>query len=471
MEASALRQTTRAPLLAGISPYLRLQRDERLVALARRGHPAAFEVLVRRYQARLLAFCRGMLGSTEDAEDVLQEVFASAYKALLADERPINARPWLYRIARNRCLNHLRGARPAGVDSMDVFEHDNGASTVETVQRREELRLIVADVQRLPESQRSALLLREMENLSYDQIALAMDTTVPAVKSLLVRARVSLAEANEARSLTCDEVRLELGRVEEGLARLSAPVRRHARSCERCKRFRVELRRTSRALAAAYPVPVLLLLKNLLAGKLLGGAGAGGAGVGGGAAAGGAAVGGAGAGAGGAITAALTPMAVKGAAGLAATAALTAGAIEVDRLRERDSERARAVVSEPVERPAPDASAGSAAAATAPSAQQRDDRERDAHGDRASRERTAPDRDRSTRDRGNGGGGSGAAPAGSAPVDPYTGQPVEPAPEVDPYTARPGPEDKRADAASASRPDGHDGAAAELLRTVTPAPE
>ena len=53
-----------------------------------------------------------MLGSTEDAEDVLQEVFAAAYNAMLADDRPINARPWLYRIARNRCLNHLRRPSP-----------------------------------------------------------------------------------------------------------------------------------------------------------------------------------------------------------------------------------------------------------------------------------------------------------------------------------------------------------------------
>jgi RNA polymerase sigma factor (sigma-70 family) len=468
MEASALRQTTRAPRLAGISPYLRLQRDERLVALVRRGNAAAFEVLVRRYQARLLAFCRGMLGSTEDAEDVLQEVFASAYKALLADERPINARPWLYRIARNRCLNHLRGAKAAGVDSMDVFEHDNGATTAETVQRREELRLIVADVQRLPESQRGALLLREMESLSYDQIALAMDTTVPAVKSLLVRARVSLAEANEARSLTCDEVRLELGRVEEGLAKLSAPVRRHVKSCERCRHFRVELRRTTRALAAAYPVPVLLLLKNLLAGKLLGGAGgAGAAGVGGGAA-----TGGAGAATGGALTASLAPLAVKGAAGLAATAALTAGAIEVDHLRERDSERARAVVSEPVERPAPDASADRAAAPEAPSAQQQGRRERDRHDRRASRERTKPDRRAHDGGPGAGGGnGSAAAPAGSAPVDPYTGEPVEPAPEVDPYTARPAPREQRAEDARSSEPEGRNGGAAELLRELAPAGE
>src|SRR5439155_26526348 len=124
VEASALRHTARLPALAGRSPLLRLQSDEKLIVLVRRGDHGAFEALVQRYQPRLLAFCRHMLGSQEDAEDVLQEVLAAAFNAMCADERPINARPWLYRIARNRCLNHLRKPQAAGLDSMDVFERD-----------------------------------------------------------------------------------------------------------------------------------------------------------------------------------------------------------------------------------------------------------------------------------------------------------------------------------------------------------
>src|SRR3954447_6711547 len=122
MEASALRQPSALPALAGRSPLLRLQSDERLIALIRRGHHGAFEALVQRYQPRLLAFCRHMLGSQEDAEDVLQAVSGAALRARCADERPITARPGLYRIARNRCLNHLRRPQPTGQDSMDVFE-------------------------------------------------------------------------------------------------------------------------------------------------------------------------------------------------------------------------------------------------------------------------------------------------------------------------------------------------------------
>src|SRR6187200_3529416 len=205
MEVSALTHAG-APALHGRSPLLRLQSDERLVALIRRGNHHAFEALVARYQSRLLAFCRHMLSSREDAEDVLQEVFAAAFNAMMADARPINARPWLYRIARNRSLNHLRRTQAVGVDSMDVHLSENGLTTADKVHTREEFRLLMGDVHRLPESQRTALLLREIDALSYEQISEAMDTTIPSVKSLLVRARVSLAEAAEARRLTCEDV-------------------------------------------------------------------------------------------------------------------------------------------------------------------------------------------------------------------------------------------------------------------------
>jgi RNA polymerase sigma factor (sigma-70 family) len=318
---------------------LRLQSDERLIELTRSGQHAAFETLCARYQARLLAFCRHMLSSREDAEDVLQEVFAAAFNAILADERDINVRPWLYRIARNRSLNHLRRASAIGVDSMDVHFADHGMSTGEQVIRRESFRQLLADVQQLPETQRTALLLREIDALSYEQIALAMETTVPSVKSLLVRARISLAEAAEARKLSCEEVRLELGEVAEGLVKLSVPARRHVRDCERCHSFRKQLKRNNHVLAAVLPVSPLLLAKRLLLTKVgstasagsahvAGGAGAT-VGAGAGTAAGAGAGGGAGV-AGGVLTAGTGAIATKAVAGLAAAAIVTAGAVAAD---------------------------------------------------------------------------------------------------------------------------------------------
>jgi RNA polymerase sigma factor (sigma-70 family) len=320
VEASALHHPAGIAGVHGRSPLLRLQSDERLIALVRRGNHHAFEALVARYQSRLLAFCRHMLSSKEDAEDVLQEVFAAAFNAVLADDRPINVRPWLYRIARNRSLNHLRRTQAVGVDSMDVHLSENGQTTADKVHRREEFRLLIADVQELPETQRTALLLREIDALSYEQIAEAMETTVPSVKSLLVRARVSLAEAAEARLLSCEEVRQELGEVAEGLTRTSAPVRRHLRTCERCATFRKQLRQTNKALAAIFPVGPLVLLKKSLLAHLGTSAAASGSTA---AASGGAAAGGA------AMQAGITTLATKTVAGLAAAAIVTAGAVEV----------------------------------------------------------------------------------------------------------------------------------------------
>jgi RNA polymerase sigma factor (sigma-70 family) len=337
LEASALTTASQRGLLARRSPLLKLQGDDRLIAMARNGNPGAFETIVDRYQGRLLGFCRQMLGSTEDAEDVLQEVFVNAYRAMLADEREINLRPWLYRIARNRCLNHLRKPRADAQESMDMVPAVEASSTAERVHNREEFRQLLTDVSKLPETQRSALLLREMDALSYEEIAVAMDTSVPSVKSLLVRARISLAEASQSRLLTCGDVRLELAEAAEGLRKVSGPVRRHVRECDECTDFRTQVRTNEKALAALFPVGPLLAMKGFILGKLgFGGAASGGtgaAGVGTGAAGVGAVgsvgVGGAALGTGGGAGAVGAALGTKAVAGVVTAAVLTAGAVEV----------------------------------------------------------------------------------------------------------------------------------------------
>jgi len=178
-------------------PWLRVRRDEELVAALRAGDDEALAVIDERYRDRLLAYVRRMSAGA-DAEDVVQDVLARAYTALRADDRPMALRAWLYRVAHNRCLDLLR--RPAPILSDDV---DLGATTAtlgEQVAGRERLRQVVADIQNLPDQQRSALIIRELEGLSYEELATALDTTVPAIKSLLVRARVNLAKAAQERA-------------------------------------------------------------------------------------------------------------------------------------------------------------------------------------------------------------------------------------------------------------------------------
>jgi RNA polymerase sigma factor (sigma-70 family) len=346
LEASALTHASQRGLLVRRSPLLKLQGDARLIAIARSGNAGAFETIVDRYQGRLLGFCRQMLGSTEDAEDVLQEVFVNAYRAMLADEREINLRPWLYRIARNRCLNHLRKPTADAQESMDMVPVVEAASTAERVHNREEFRQLLDDVGKLPETQRTALLLREMDAMSYEEIAAAMETSVPSVKSLLVRARIALAEASQARLLTCGEVRLELAEAAEGLRKVSGPVRRHVRDCDECADFRSQVRSNDKVLAALFPAGPLLALKGFILSKLgLGGTGGatGGAGTaaGAGATASGAAATGAGAvsgvsaaiggsGAAGGIGAVGGAIGTKAVAGALTAAVITAGAVEVN---------------------------------------------------------------------------------------------------------------------------------------------
>ncbi|MFA9400922.1 MAG: RNA polymerase sigma factor, partial [Acidobacteriota bacterium] len=376
MEASALSHAARRGLLTRRSPLLKLKGDEQLIALVRSGNSGAFDIIVDRYQARLLGFCRQMIGSTEDAEDVLQEVFVNAYKAMIADNRDINLRPWLYRIARNRSLNHLRKPKAVAQESMDLVPMVDAGSTHEKVHNREEFRQLLKDVTKLPETQRAALLLREIDALSYEEIAQAMDTTVPSVKSLLVRARISLAEATQARMLTCGEVRVELAEAAEGLTKASGPVRRHVRDCDECADFRKQLKSDTKVLAMLVPIGPLLAFKAAIAAKLgIGGAGtagtaagtSAGAGVAGGAgaSAGAAAVGagtaavGAGTAAVGAGTAASGIGAVGGAvgakaiAGVVTAAVITAGAVEVksqvatDPVAEGESAVTRTIAADP----------------------------------------------------------------------------------------------------------------------------
>ena len=128
-------------------------------------------------------------------------------------------------------------------------------TAADVVHKRADVRHLLEDVQKLPESQRTALLLREIDALSYDQISEAMETTIPSVKSLLVRARMSLAEAAEARQLTCDDVRRELAEVAEGLKKATPacpPPRARVRDVRR--RTGTQLRKTNTAMALAFPI-------------------------------------------------------------------------------------------------------------------------------------------------------------------------------------------------------------------------
>jgi len=305
---------------------LRNEPDEALAALVRQGHESAFVAIYDRHHRGLIAFCRHMLSSKEEAEDALQHTFLAAYKALTGNGRPPKTlKPWLYTIAHNRCVSVLRARRahePA--DEANDGLADPGLADV--VQRRADLRDLLADLHRLPEDQKAALVLFEMGDFSHADIAETLSVTREKVKALVFQAREGLLRARTARDTPCAEIRRDLSSRTRALPRRGV-VRGHLDRCPACAAFDLEVRRQRASLALILPVVPSLELKGSVLGPMLGGGATiagGGALIAGGTGAGGVAIGGAGAagaGAGAAGTAA-----AGGVAGLATSAGGLAGA-------------------------------------------------------------------------------------------------------------------------------------------------
>ena len=243
MEASSLPRPHRRVAVPS-RRWLAPQSDERLVAHVRRGTEAAFEVIYDRHHRGILAFCRHMLGSQDEAEDAVQHTFLSAYGELGSDDRPIRLRPWLYTIARNRCLSMLRQRREQALELPDIPT----AGLSEAVLEREDLRRLVADVQSLPEDQRAALVLSELGDLSHREVAEVVGCEAQKVKALVFQARSSLIESRRASEIPCHEIREQLATLRGGALR-RGPLRRHLRTCAGCAEFRDDVMRQRRSLA------------------------------------------------------------------------------------------------------------------------------------------------------------------------------------------------------------------------------
>src|SRR5579859_720489 len=278
MEAASVPRQAPDGGLWGASPaLLSLASDARLVALVRAGRDGAFEAVYDRHQRAILAFCTRLLGDRHEAEDAVQHTFMSAYNAILAGEQEIQLRPWLFTIARNRCFSLLRAHREVAVAELEDGVDDGPAAVV---QRREELRDLVADVSALPADQRAALVMAELGALSHEEIATALEVPRDKVKALVFQARESLVATRTARETDCSEIRLELSNLRgPGLRRRH--LRRHLHECAGCREFRSQLRYQPGRAAALLPLPSLWALRHAIVRATTGGraaaAGTGGA--------------------------------------------------------------------------------------------------------------------------------------------------------------------------------------------------
>ena len=221
-----------------------------------------------------------MLGSAEEAEDVVQQTFAAAYGALLADEREIALKPWLYAIARNGCLSALRVRRDhLALEDGDARLPATVGLSVE-VERREDLRALLVDMQRLPEDQRAALILAELGAESHEEIALVLGVPAVKVRALIFQARESLMSRRLAREADCGPIREQLSFLRGG-ARRRRELRHHLAQCAGCRAFEAETSRQRAGMAVLLPVaPTLALKQSSLAAAFAGGSGAGGAAAG-----------------------------------------------------------------------------------------------------------------------------------------------------------------------------------------------
>jgi RNA polymerase sigma factor (sigma-70 family) len=249
--------------------------DEALVARVRAGDDRAFELIFDRYHRGLLAFCAHMLGNRDEAEDALQHSFMAAYRAMRATDGEIRLKAWLYTIARNRCLSVLRARR-----EQVAFDETRAATDglAADVDRRAELRGLLADLERLPEEQRAALVLFELGDHAHDEIAEILGVRREKVKALVFQARESLASWRRARETSCAEIREQLATL-RGAALKRATLRRHIARCESCREFEAEVRHQRKAMAAVLPiVPTAGLKGAVLASVLDGGSAAAGGG-------------------------------------------------------------------------------------------------------------------------------------------------------------------------------------------------
>lgn len=172
----------------------RAARDEQLVDLVRAGDDRAFDAIHARYEQRLIGYARQLLGGAHhDAEEVVQDAFVRALAALRADEREMTLKPWLYTIVRNRALDLLR--RPSRTTDLEVHAPmlgDPAADPHDRVARADELRNLVGELKRLPERQRTALVMHELGGISHEAIGRELKVSVGGSKALVCRARAGL---------------------------------------------------------------------------------------------------------------------------------------------------------------------------------------------------------------------------------------------------------------------------------------
>jgi|SRR6476619_3263069 len=255
-----------------------MNREQRLAQRAVQGDRRAFAEIYDRYHQDLYRFCLTMVGNPQDAQDALQNTMLKVLRALPGEKREINLKPWLYRIARNESVEALRRRHNSAELAPQQASEVEVAATAET---RERLRILLADLEQLPERQRAALVMRELCGFDFAQIGATFGTSPAVARQTLYEARRSLRQLEEGREMRCTEVMRELSDADGRVTR-RRQIRAHLESCADCRAFREEIAGRRENLAGIAPLPVATsagLLQSVLAVKAGSGGGATGAGL------------------------------------------------------------------------------------------------------------------------------------------------------------------------------------------------
>jgi RNA polymerase sigma factor (sigma-70 family) len=246
--------------------------DDRLVRRAVEGDERAFAAIFRRYHQSLYRFSLAIVGNPEDAQDALQNTMIKVLRALPGEERKIELKPWLYRIAHNESIELLRRRRDSR--TLDAELAASGTGLADEAESRERLRRLISDLDELPERQRGALIMRELSGFDFTEIGAALGTSPALARQTLYEARLSLRQMDEGRKMSCQMVTKALS---DGDGRVTRrrDVRAHLRTCAGCRQFRDGIQSRQRDLGALAPLPAAAAA-GLLHGLLGGGHGTGG---------------------------------------------------------------------------------------------------------------------------------------------------------------------------------------------------
>jgi RNA polymerase sigma factor (sigma-70 family) len=246
-----------------IARALTMLSDERLAQLAAGGSDPAFATLYSRYSGTLFAYCRSITRNADDGWDALQNAMIKVLVALRrAPERSAPVRPWLFCICHNESIGVLR-RRTSAERVANAATWVVAAGADEQALLREHVTETVSDVQQLPTGQRAALVMRELADLRYDEIALALETTEGNARQLVFAARAGLRDSRAGRGLPCESVRDQLSLADGRLLRRRS-VRAHLRTCDGCREYAVSMRRQPvRGLAAWSPLAGYQLLESV----------------------------------------------------------------------------------------------------------------------------------------------------------------------------------------------------------------